>query len=155
MASGHFLMATIWLVITLSIVLPPAVLGQTDAKTTPFVAEQAHREPPAHLPFRFDSAVLENHWYGAVGRIADTLHEHPQLHIVLVGHTDLTGSHEHNRKLSQRRATYVAELLINDFAIAKERIRVHGAGDADPLETSVAPAVNAKNRRVEVLFTQG
>ena len=154
MVTGNPLMAAIWLALTLSSVLPTAGLAQSDTQATPFVAEQPYREPPAHLPFRFDSAVLENRWYGAVGRIADALHEHPQLHIVLVGHADLTGSPEHNRQLSQRRAAYVAELLIKDFAIAKERIRVHGAGDADPLENSAAPAANAKNRRVEVLFTQ-
>lgn len=115
---------------------------------------QPYLEPPAYLYFRFDSAELENYWYGAVGRIADTLQEHPQLHIVLVGHTDLGGSPDYNRYLSERRAAHVAELLMTDFAIPKDRIRVHGAGADDPLVKSASPAINAKNRRVEVLFTQ-
>lgn len=115
---------------------------------------QSYLEPPAQLPFRFNSAELENHWYGAVGRIADTLQEHPQLHLVLVGHTDLTGTIGYNRSLSERRAAYIAELLVKDFGIAKARIRVHGAGATDPLKKSTSPAVNATNRRVEVLFTQ-
>ena len=112
-------------------------------------------EPPANLVFRSNSAELENHWYGAVGRIADTLQEHPKLQVVLVGHTDLIGSRDYNRDLSRRRAIHIAEILATDFAIARERILVHGAGADDPLENDVSPASNAKNRRVEILFKQG
>ena len=110
------------------------------------------REPPAELPFGFNAASLDNTWYGAVGRIADILSERPSLSLVLIGHTDLTGEENYNLRLSQQRADYVAQLLIEDFNIAPARIKSTGLGMDDPLVNAISPEANAKNRRVEVLF---
>ncbi|MCC5879444.1 MAG: OmpA family protein [Idiomarina sp.] len=110
------------------------------------------RQPPADLPFAFNSAQLDQVWYGAVGRIADILMEKPSLSLVLIGHSDLTGETDYNLYLSQRRANYVASLLVEDFAVPAERIKTTGVGMQDPLIEQVGRSANAKNRRVEILF---
>lgn len=110
------------------------------------------RQPPADLPFGVNATSLDNAWYGAVGRIADILHERPLLSLVLIGHTDLTGEENYNRRLSQQRADYIAQLLIEDFDIAPARIKSTGLGMSDPLVNAISTEANAKNRRVEVLF---
>lgn len=117
-------------------------------------AMKPYRQPPASLNFPFNSSILESHLYGAVGRIADTLHEHPELNIVLVGHSDLTGDQGYNLWLSERRAAHIANLLIQDFSIDGRRIRVRGVGVKDPVVDAVGAPANAQNRRVEVMFTQ-
>ena len=109
------------------------------------------RQPPAELPFGFNAASLDNAWYGAVGRIADILNERPSLSLVLIGHTDLTGEENYNRRLSQQRADYIAQLLIEDFDIAPARIKSTGLGMSDPQVNAISTEANAKNRRVEVL----
>jgi len=53
--------------------------------------------------------------------MSDLLHQQPKLKVYIVGHTDNTGSLEHNLSLSQQRADSVVEALTARFGIGPER----------------------------------
>lgn len=69
--------------------------------------------------------------------------------IIITGHTDNTGSTEHNMELSLRRAealrTYLASLGVDPM-----KMEVKGAGETQPVADNSTSAGRAKNRRVEV-----
>ncbi len=68
--------------------------------------------------------------------------------IEIYGHTDNTGSAEHNQQLSEDRATAVATYLINK-GIVNSRIITKGYGSTKPLSSNSTEEGKRKNRRVE------
>jgi outer membrane protein OmpA-like peptidoglycan-associated protein len=67
------------------------------------------------------------------------------------GHTDSTGSVEHNRDLSRRRAESVKRYLVQG-GIVESRITTRGAGPDEPVDTNRTAVGRAKNRRIEFLI---
>ncbi|MCX7830808.1 MAG: OmpA family protein, partial [Acidobacteria bacterium] len=75
------------------------------------------------ITFDTDSAVIKPESAQAVGEIAQVLKSEPNLKIYVVGHTDNTGTADHNLKLSQDRANSVMQELINKHGIAAARLK--------------------------------
>ncbi len=73
-------------------------------------------------------------------------------HILLVGHTDDTGSSKLNADLSERRARAVAKLFYA-AGVPVENVFYQGAGDTLPIADNHDEAGRAKNRRVEIIDT--
>lgn len=69
--------------------------------------------------------------------------------IELSGHTDKIGNPDENKKLSERRAEAVQQLLI-DVGVPAERISAKGYGETQPICNDDSPGCHAKNRRVEI-----
>jgi outer membrane protein OmpA-like peptidoglycan-associated protein len=68
------------------------------------------------------------------------------------GHTDRrTTANFDNQRLSQQRADYVADLLIEQ-GILEDHITAIGHGDSQPLDSKDTPEAYAKNRRAEIKF---
>jgi outer membrane protein OmpA-like peptidoglycan-associated protein len=70
--------------------------------------------------------------------------------LLLVGHTDDTGSSRLNAELSERRARAVAEYL-ERRGIPRDQIYYQGAGETYPIADNNAEAGRAQNRRVEIV----
>jgi outer membrane protein OmpA-like peptidoglycan-associated protein len=70
--------------------------------------------------------------------------------ILLVGHTDDTGSSRLNAGLSERRARTVGALFAR-HGVAADRIYYQGAGETFPIADNRTEAGRAKNRRVEIV----
>ncbi len=83
--------------------------------------------------------------------IATTLREHPELRVLIEGHTDNVGAAAANLKLSDARAAAVKAALVSQFGIAEDRITTKGLGDTSPAVPNTTPAGRAQNRRVEVV----
>ena len=75
----------------------------------------------------------------------------PELKVFVVGHTDMTGTLEHNLDLSKRRAAEVVRLLTTDHRIASTRLDAHGVGPLTPVSTNANEAGRQLNRRVELV----
>lgn len=103
------------------------------------------------LAFDHDKATLKPESKPALDEIAKFLQSRPDVSFFVVGHTDLTGAFDYNAKLSADRAKAVAEALIADYAIARERLDPHGVGPLSPIFTNQADDGRAKNRRVELV----
>ncbi len=74
---------------------------------------------------------------------------YPQANARIVGHTDSTGSASYNQKLSEKRASAVADTL-QRLGVSPEQISVSGQGEAMPVAPNSSAEGRAQNRRVEV-----
>nr|WP_272889745.1 OmpA family protein [Stutzerimonas stutzeri] len=70
--------------------------------------------------------------------------------ILVVGHTDATGSASLNQRLSQQRARAVANILAEQ-GIARDRMYFQGAGASRPIADNADASQRGKNRRVEIV----
>ena len=84
--------------------------------------------------------------------IADVLIKNPRVKQVEVqGHTDNTGTPEHNQDLSERRAASVRNWLVQ-HGVTADRLVAKGYGQTKPLVPNVTTANKAKNRRVQFII---
>ncbi len=74
--------------------------------------------------------------------------------ILVVGHTDATGSEEKNLELSRRRADAVKGFLAQ-AGVPNDRISIEGMGEAEPIASNDTPEGRANNRRVEIILQNG
>lgn len=103
------------------------------------------------ITFDTDSASIKPESDQALGEIAKLLQGDPSLKVFVVGHTDGTGSIDHNLKLSQDRAQAVVQVLVSGHGIAPSRLRSYGCGPYAPVDSNDNEEGRAKNRRVELV----
>lgn len=104
---------------------------------------------PSGLLFPFDSDQLHPEARENLTRLAASLQEYSDTRVLIVGHTDSTGSAQYNQGLSERRARSAADFLARQ-GIARDRIDTVGAGLNEPIDTNETAEGRARNRRVEV-----
>ncbi len=80
--------------------------------------------------FRFDSAKPTAEASRSISRLGECLAEGPlqRAEIVLIGHADPWGDGDYNRRLAQRRAKQVGELLVAE-GVARARIAIESRGE--------------------------
>lgn len=83
-------------------------------------------------------------------QVVKLLTQNPQLKVLVVGHTDATGTFDANLKLSADRAAAVVAALV-ERGIAAGRLKPHGAGATCPVATNRTEDGKRKNRRVELV----
>lgn len=101
--------------------------------------------------FDLDSDRLRPESDAALQQAAKLLQEQPTLSLWVVGHTDSTGSFEHNMDLSRRRAAAVVRALFERYGIAGERLEAHGVGPLAPVAANSTEDGRQRNRRVELV----
>lgn len=105
------------------------------------------------VQFGVDSAVILPASTGLLTEIADVLLKNPRIRRVEVqGHTDGTGSPDHNMKLSEDRATSVVAWL-TAHGVPGDRVSAKGYGDSKPLVPNVTELNKQRNRRVQFIIT--
>ena len=90
--------------------------------------------------------------YPALTALAAWLIAHPEAKVVLVGHTDATGSAAGNLALSKGRAQSVRQALIA-AGVPAGQVTADGVGYLAPRAASMTDEGRAQNRRVEVVLT--
>lgn len=103
--------------------------------------------------FAFDSARVTSDYHGDIRRLADFMKEHSDTEVVINGHTDLIGTAEYNRGLSERRAKAVADILVNSHGINRSRITTVGHGMSRPVVNEISLSANERNRRTEAALS--
>jgi OmpA-OmpF porin, OOP family len=98
--------------------------------------------------FDTDKAVIQPESKAALEAIAQYLKSDAGSSFFVVGHTDNTGSYEHNVQLSEARAAAVVTALVVSFGIAASRLQGVGAGPIAPASTNDTEEGRQKNRRV-------
>ncbi len=83
--------------------------------------------------------------------IATLLTEHPDLQLLIEGHTDNTGGFETNRALSKERAAAVKTYLVENHGIDGARLKIIGLGATQPAASNDTEQGRAENRRVELV----
>ncbi len=105
------------------------------------------------LLFAVDSDVLAD-GEKVLEDLAELFIAHPDWTMVIVGHTDSTGSVAHNQELSLRRANAVRRSLV-EFGVPASGLATLGAGDTQPIGDNTTDDGRAQNRRIEFRIERG
>ena len=104
------------------------------------------------IQFAVDSATILPESSGLLTEIADALIKNPRIKRVEVqGHTDNTGTPDHNNQLSNDRAGAVVSWL-TAHGVGADRLTARGYGQTKPLVPNVTAGNRAKNRRVQFII---
>lgn len=100
--------------------------------------------------FDVDKSDIKPESAATLQEVATLLKIDRSLKLEVGGHTDKTGTADHNVKLSQARAQAVVDALVKNYGIAGARLQAKGYGDTKPVAPNDSEANRAKNRRVEL-----
>ena len=104
---------------------------------------------PSNITFSTGSADLNASFLKVLDGVALVLKKYDKTIVEVDGHTDSVGKPDYNQKLSERRATAVAQSLIGK-GIKQERTITVGAGETHPVASNDTESGRALNRRVEL-----
>ena len=99
--------------------------------------------------FATSSASLSAASQATLQKFAANLKENSDTDLLIVGHTDNTGSDRINNPLSYNRAASVRTFLLSQ-GVAETRMKVEGKGSTEPVADNSTVAGRRDNRRVEV-----
>ena len=120
------------------------------------VTRPAENQIDVHLTsdilFDVDSSDLRPDSRATLRDLGGNFRQYPDETFQVEGHTDSTGSEEHNMGLSQRRADSVRYFLM-DQGVTARQIIARGYGESQPKATNDTPEGRQLNRRVEIRIT--
>ena len=99
--------------------------------------------------FDFDSAGLRSSSRDELREMASVFNKYNDTTIVVAGHTDSVGTAAYNERLSERRASTVANYL-EDLGVRSSRIDSVGYGESKPKVSNGTASGRQQNRRVEI-----
>jgi len=99
--------------------------------------------------FDFDSWTLKAEQLKVLDDVIATARTGGQANIIIVGHTDTSGSSEYNQKLSVKRANVVVEALVQ-MGARRAALHASGVGETDLAVETGDNVKEAKNRRTVV-----
>ena len=101
------------------------------------------------VKFDFDKAQVKEESYGDIKNLADFMNQYPQTSTTVEGHTDSVGTDAYNQQLSEKRASAVREVLVNQYGVEGQRVNAAGYGETQPVADNATESGRAINRRVE------
>lgn len=101
------------------------------------------------LEFENGKADILEPMHADLDKLANFLIDHPQVRLVISGHTDSQGKEDANLRLSQARADAIKAYLIYRFHVDASRIEAHGYGSSKPIVEESTEEDRSLNRRVE------
>jgi outer membrane protein OmpA-like peptidoglycan-associated protein len=104
---------------------------------------------PSNITFNTDQDQVKPQFFETLNSVAIVLRKFDQTTVDVAGHTDSTGSLQHNQLLSERRALSVSNYLTQQ-GIDNRRFAVQGYGPTEPVATNATETGRAQNRRVEL-----
>lgn len=108
---------------------------------------------PSDLSFDTGSATIKPAMRSVLDPFADSLRGDTAALLLIVGHTDSTGSEAINNPLSVARAQSVRDYLAAR-GVASARMQIEGHGEREPVADNTTDAGRAKNRRVEIFLRE-
>lgn len=87
---------------------------------------------PATIPFRFNSAVVQDVYDPLIYNIGTFLKENPDVKVRIIGYADKFGPINVNLRISQERANAVANMLKKEYGISADRLKVEYVGKEKP-----------------------
>lgn len=102
---------------------------------------------PNNDMFDVGSSDLKPKFDARVTKFAEIMNKFPDTKLNLTGHTDNTGKHDSNIKLSLDRAQHVKDAFVS-HSVTAARIAAYGLGETAPIADNSTDAGKAENRRV-------
>lgn len=101
-----------------------------------------------NILFANNSSYVSPRYYGQIDILATFMRSYPDTQVTIEGHCSKIGSHEKNMILSQQRADAIAEALVAEFGIDRQRVKAVGYGFTRPVDPSLSEVAHQRNRRV-------
>jgi outer membrane protein OmpA-like peptidoglycan-associated protein len=123
--------------------------GCEDEGPAQIIVEEGRISILETIRFESESSAIDRSSYSIMDQIALALRKHKEIERIEVGgHTDSTGSHDYNVRLSHARARSVRTYLIEQ-GIKPGRLSARGYGPDKPIADNETDEGRSKNRRVE------
>jgi chemotaxis protein MotB len=107
------------------------------------------------LLFNSASSAINPQAEEVLGKVAKVLNDHPELDLLVEGHTDnvpmVSENVIDNWDLSTKRATSVVRILQNKFGILPQRMTAGGRAEFAPKTTNDTDIGKQQNRRTEII----
>jgi outer membrane protein OmpA-like peptidoglycan-associated protein len=103
------------------------------------------------LLFAYDSDAIQGSARDNLANLSESLRKYQDTDVLIVGHTDATGSDNYNQTLSERRASSAANFLAAN-GVTRARVRTAGRGEVEPIDSNESAEGRAQNRRVEIVI---
>ena len=100
------------------------------------------------IHFDYDSAKIKSESYPYLNDLLYYLKNHPGIQLEIIGHTDLHGAADYNKKLSLDRANAVKKFF-TDNGLEAGRFQTAGAGMSRPVARGTREPYDSQNRRTE------
>ena len=107
---------------------------------------------PSNITFATDQDQVVPAFHQTLNAVALVLNKYNRTLVDINGHTDSTGSLQHNMGLSQRRAISVGNYLAGQ-GVDSRRFAINGFGPNQPIASNATPDGRAQNRRVEIYLS--
>ncbi len=127
-----------------------AKLRQALCGTGTSVTRQGNRiilNMPGNITFKTGSADLNPRFFGVLNSVAKVVNHYKKTYIDVKGYTDSVGSRQYKQKLSEQRASSVAQYVVSKN-IWPARILMASYGEDYPIASNATAAGRAQNRRV-------
>jgi peptidoglycan-associated lipoprotein len=149
-----------------SVKQPPAAVQQPSGDDTSAALEQERIKKEAEerelraekIKFMYEDVYFKKGSYALtpeakelLTRKAEWLHQHPEIDVVIEGHTDERGSKEYNIAFGDRRAGAVKSFLIRQ-GIERQRLNAVSFGKEKPIDPRRTEEARTKNRRVHFVI---
>ena len=108
---------------------------------------------PSDISFDTGSATIKPNMRGVLDPFADSVKTDANTRMMIVGHTDSTGSDAINNPLSVERAQSVRDYLAGR-GVSPQRVETAGHGAKEPIADNGTSDGRAKNRRVEIFLRE-
>ena len=125
----------------------------TGVEVTRTADNQLKLNIPNDISFDLNSYAIKPELRGVLDPFANSLREDPQTRLLIVGHTDSSGSPAINNPLSVERAQSVRDYLVAR-GVAVTRVETAGRGENEPVADNATDAGRAQNRRVEIFLRE-
>ncbi|MDP5145019.1 OmpA family protein [Shewanella sp. ULN5] len=107
---------------------------------------------PNDVTFDVDQTVLSERAKSVLNSVVLVAKEYDKTRLNVIGHTDSSGSDSYNLRLSQVRASEVAQYITSQ-KVSGGRVSSTGMGESQPIASNADTAGRAQNRRVEIMLT--
>lgn len=108
---------------------------------------------PSDISFDTGRADIKPGFRPILDNFATSLLNNPETSVMIVGHTDNTGTDAINNPLSVNRAASTRDYLVSK-RVPINRIQIDGRGSREPVTANDTPANRAENRRVEIFVSE-
>ncbi len=131
----------------------PVLTKVTEAEVNGIFGDALSALPPAPsrftLYFRFESDELTEQSQALIPAVLAAVKKHVVQDVVVIGHTDTTGTQQVNYGLGLKRAMMVRNLLVAS-GLNSATIEVTSVGELDPLVKTPDETPEPRNRRVDI-----
>lgn len=132
--------------------LAPAPPAEVDPKDIPAALERRGFVILRDVVFASGSSALGTEEIASLDALAAWLTAAPDRRVLIVGHTDATGSLEANRAVSLQRAQAAVGYLRERHGLRPEQIAAEGAGYMAPVASNLTAEGREANRRIEAVL---